>query len=182
MWVGRQVGDPNSALAAAMEARTASLVGQYGLCPNSPTPAGMSPAAAAALAWRDMVQLPKPGLWMAPGKALTGMAGCLEIGGPSAMSRGFDVFGMPVSLSIGSTYDIDWGDGTSLTGVTSHGGPCPDGDLKHAYAKRGNVTITVTQNWTATWSAGGTGGTIAGVLRTVQTLALSVEEAQAVGR
>lgn len=106
------------------------------------------------------------------------------------MSWSGTALGQQVSLKVDSTYDIDWGDprpdeskanGTArITGTTSQGGPYPNGDLRHQYIERGGATIKVTQRWTARWSAGGESGTLADRLLTTSSLALPIEEIQAI--
>lgn len=158
---------------------------KYGLCAGSaPVPKSSSPRIAATQLWWDAEHdLPKPTVWMAPGKAITGLEGCLEIGGPATYSAQHpNVFGMDITLTANSTYDIDWGDGSVTRATTNRGGACDEGGtLRHAYQYVGDKTITVTQHWTASWSAGnGTGGTIADTLETVGTLRLPVFEIQPV--
>lgn len=86
-------------------------------------------------------------------------------------------------------YDVDWGDpnpdgsphGEAVTrNHPNQGGPYPNGDLRHQYIDRGNVTIDVTQRWTAQWTAGGQSGTIADRLTTSASRTIPVQEIQAV--
>jgi len=86
--------------------------------------------------------------------------------------------------------DVDWGDpspsnetqlGYSVTkGHRTRGGLWPNGDLRHQYILRGDVTIRVTQRWTAQWSGGGQSGTIADRLGTAARLTIPVQEIVAV--
>lgn len=183
LYLGQREGDPNSRLALDNEFKTLRLAAQYPLCSGSPRPSGKpTPGAAAALAWSDTKNLPHPTVWMAPGKAITGLEGCLEIGGPSTMPIDYpDVFGMAIHIDAAtSNYLVDWGDGTT-TETTDRGGACDKGGkLRHTYQYKGNKTITVTQRWTATWSAGSASGAITDVLETVGTLPLDVFEIQPV--
>jgi hypothetical protein len=98
-----------------------------------------------------------------------------------------DALGYTVTIEAGSTYDIDWGDGTTLTGVTSQGGPYPNGDLRHSYqVVQTDNTVSVTQRWTARWTATGNGQTVSGVidaddtLYTSAALPLEIRQIQAV--
>ena len=169
------------------------LVGTYPVCTNSPRQApnqAPNPAVLAAALWRDQVDLPAPTVYMAPGKAITGLVGCLEIGGPQQLQRSFpNVFGFDIGIQTTSEYDVDWGDGTPHTTTTSQGGPCRDGngndsgDIRHAYATSGTKTITVRQAWAATFTVnGGPPTAISGPLRTQTEWDIPVHEVQAVGQ
>jgi hypothetical protein len=184
VYVGRQPGDPNSLLAVQMEIRSSQLVANHPLCPGSPpAPGRISPAAAASEVWHDQVDLQDPTLRMAPGKAITGLEGCLEIAGPQSVSRDFpNVFGYDIHIDATSTYDVDWGDGTWTHGLSTQGGPCPGGTIRHTYTTKGTATIVVYQTWQATWSAGGPPAPIPGQLETTASLTLPIEEVQAVGQ
>lgn len=179
-----RIATPTDAEAAAAEQRLSTLRDQYPLCNGAkPTaPAKPDPAGAAEAAWRDTKTLPRPTVWMAPGKAITGLEGCLEIGGPSTMPIDYpDVFGIAIHIDAATTrYLIDWGDGTT-TETTDRGGACDKGGrLRHTYQYKGNRTITVTQRWSAAWSSGSASGTVADTLATVGTLGLEVFEIQPV--
>jgi hypothetical protein len=181
-------GSPTSREAMGAEARALGQIAEYGYCPTSPLQdlPQVSADVAAEHLWREQVNLPSPTLTIAPGRAVTGLRAYLEIGGAQTSRHGpMGAFGYAITITTSSTYDIDWGDGTVVTGVASQGGPYPDGDVHHVYQRvdDGNV-VTVTQRWTATWTAtgphGSTGGTIAGVLSTSSSLPLPVGQIQAV--
>ncbi|MDQ3575914.1 MAG: hypothetical protein M3404_13530, partial [Actinomycetota bacterium] len=94
----------------------------------------VSPGAAAQMMWRDQVKLPSPEPYIAPGKAITGLAAFLEIRGPRTTAQSFNVFGYALTINATATsYDVDWGDGTWSRGLASAGGPWPDGDVRHVY-------------------------------------------------
>ena len=179
-------GVPGSAEALELEVLALQYYGEYGPCPGSPpAPAVPSPGAVALQLWRDQVQLAQPGVEIPPGKAIVGKAAFLQIGGPREQAWYFDALGYGIDITATSTYDVDWGDGTVDTGLTSQGGPWPDGDINHTYQRSGAYDVVVTQRWTATWTAvgptGPAGGTIEGVLETQQVLAdFPVEQIQAV--
>lgn len=144
-------------------------------------PVTVSPAAAAQIAWERLVRLEKPSPRIQPGEAITGKPAYLEIGGSRTGSWHFDEFGFGIDLSATSTYEVDWGDGTTSHGVTSIGGPWPSGDVRHVYTDAGRFTVTVRQVWSATYVINGSGGTVPGTLRTQGTIAdFPVVEVQAV--
>jgi hypothetical protein len=187
-------GSPVSTQGLANEARAIAQIAEYGVCPRSPlpalpaapTPATVRPDVAAEHVWRELVRLPPPTIAIAPGRAVTGLPAYLEIGGPQGERLApMGAFGYAITITTASTYDVDWGDGTVVTGITSQGGPHPVGDVHHTYTHVDDANlVTVTQRWTATWSAtgpaGSEGGTIAGVLSTSSSLPLPVGQIQAV--
>lgn len=153
-------------------ARILRLADRYPLCPDSdPIPSAPAPNVLADGFWQDQVPLPRPEPTVQPDNGITGIPVYLQIGGPQQGSWRFETFGIEIVIDATSTYDIDWGDGTVQTGVTSQGGPYPDGDIVHGYRDKGTYDIVVTQRWTATWTARGngvdSGGAIADVLQTV---------------
>jgi hypothetical protein len=152
--------------------RILRMADRYPLCPDSEAlPARPAPSALADAFWQDQVPLPKPQPSVQPADGITGIPVYLQIAGPQEGTWSFETFGITITISATSTYDIDWGDGTVVTGITSQGGPYPDGDIVHGYRWKGTYDIVVTQQWTATWTASGAGtaggGTITGVLQTV---------------
>ena len=133
--------------------------------------------------WRDQMKLPKPEPYIAPGKAITGLAAFLEIRGPRTTSQSFNVFGYALTITATATsYDVDWGDGTRSRGLTSAGGPWPYGDVRHVYTNMGKYTVQVVEHWSGTWSvAGGGGGAVAGTLSSEGVIpAFPVDQLQAV--
>lgn len=168
VWVDAGSAAPEDSDAA----RIIRLTDRYPLCPDSePPPARPAPSALADAFWQDQVPLPRPLPSVQPDDGITGIPVYLQIDGPQEGTWSFETFGITITISATSTYDIDWGDGTVETGITSQGGPYPDGDLVHGYQWKGTYDIVVTQQWTATWTASGAGagggGTITGVLQTV---------------
>lgn len=128
----------------------------------------------------DIRVLPSPTLKVVPDYAITGKPVYLQIGGPK--DQRFDVdnpIGDDVAITAGSTYLVDWGDGTRTT-TASQGGPWPSGDVTHTYVDMApGRTITVRQVWTAGWTAGPNGGDLAD-LQTTDTLVVPVTQLQAV--
>ena len=157
------------------------------LCANSPRPPTKpTPGAAAALAFQQIVTLPKPTFAIPPGSSVAGTRAFMVINGPMRMDPApINALGYTVTLHVSSTYDIDWGDTTDTRfskGVASQGGRgYPDGDVFHVYESKGNFPVTVTQRWTATYEiAGSQAGTIADALVTSSTMQLPVNAYQAV--
>jgi hypothetical protein len=123
--------------------------------------------------------LPTPTVRVQPGEAIVGLLAYLEIGGPQTANFNVTILGVPVTVTATSTYEVDWGDGSPpAVDLTTQGGPYPDGTITHAYQNSGHFTITVTQHWTATWTAQGAVGTIGGLF-TIGRLDLPVIEVQA---
>jgi hypothetical protein len=123
-------------------------------------------------------------LAVTPDYAITGKTVYLRIGGaPTATFHVDNPLGPAVDIAATSRYIVDWGDGSAPTTTASQGGPWPDGDVTHVYDRAAStVTITVTQAWSATWTAGpGEGGALDN-LRTGGSLSLRVEQLQAVRR
>lgn len=164
-----------------------------GACPSNPRGPGapVSAAEVVQLVWTHDVPLPKPGVEVPPGRAITGHDACMILSGPTTVTFDEVVFGFPVHIDASSTYDVDWGSNDNPPGVTSdryttgytgRGGYCDEGGtLRHQYTRRGPVTIVVTQRWTAHWTVGSDSGVIADQLATTTTLAdFPVVEIQAV--
>ncbi|MEO5678933.1 MAG: hypothetical protein ABIS47_04610, partial [Acidimicrobiales bacterium] len=180
--VWQTISCPPPAAAAARKPATG------GAAPAPPPPP--TPADAAAQVWSWETTLPEPSLATSPPDgAITGLDLYLTIGGSQTMVYDVPALGYMVHLDVSSVYDVDWGDphpDASPTGraVTrnhpNQGGPYPRGDLRHQYIDRGSMTITVTQKWTARWTAGGESGTIEDRLATSASHTFPVREIQAV--
>lgn len=138
------------------------------------------PADEAARSFWDVRVLPSPVLKVVPDYAITGKLVYLQIAGES--EQRFDVdnpLGDDVAIHATSTYRVDWGDGTTTT-TRSQGGPWPSGDVTHVYERTSpGVAITVTQLWSATWTAGPSTGDLAD-LQTTGALTMPVTQLQAV--
>lgn len=126
------------------------------------------------------VQLPQPEPNVDPGYAVTGLRSYLETG--NSTTHTFPpiatVLG-PLSITATSTYTVDWGDGTVTGPHASSGGKYPNGDITHVYQRTGVVDITVTQNWTASWSLAGQSGSITGLSSSGTLDDFAVNEVQA---
>lgn len=151
--------------------------------PAGPATGGtkVSPFQLASAFW-DVVPLPVPQPSVPPGKAITGTESYLVTGDTEAPPPW--VIATPIgtlTVTAHGTYLVNWGDGTGLTGpYATTGAPWPTGTITHVYDTAATVTIEVEEEWTATWSLGGAGGTLAG-LTTVGTLpGFDVGQVQAV--
>jgi hypothetical protein len=60
------------------------------------------------------------------------------------------------------------------------GGPYPSGTITHTYDNTGTVTITVREDWTATWSIGALHGTLEALHTTGTDPGFVVRQIQAV--
>ena len=148
--------------------------------PQAPPP---PPPSAIAEATVVNLPLPEPAPEIDPGWAITGLKAYLETG--TATTHTFEpvatVLG-PLSVSATSTYTVDWGDGTVTGPHSTSGGPYPNGTLTHVYGRTGTYDVTVTQNWTATWSLAGQSGQVSGLVTRGTIADLPVEEVQAIRR
>lgn len=169
-------------------------IGGIPLCPAapgqpSPLPPPPTPFEGAYYAWLYIIDLPSPTASTQPTIGITGLDTFLSIQGPQRMVVDVPALGYNVRFDITSVYDVDWGDprpdGTSTGAAVTRnhpdqGGPYPDGSLRHQYIERGSATITITQRWSATWSAAGQGGNLPDSVHTTGTLTLPIQEIQAV--
>ncbi|HUQ39290.1 MAG TPA: hypothetical protein VM030_03985 [Acidimicrobiales bacterium] len=168
--LGERPGDPNSRAAQDAEQRAQWLVGRFPICPGSDGTRRPSAATVAILMWQQRTPLPTPVAVIRPGRAITGREAFLEIGGAPTGHWHFEVFGYSIDIDAASTYDVDWGDGTATTGLTSRGGPWPDGDIRHVWTRTCACDVVVTQRWRGTWTAGGGRLPIPGVMVTRSTI------------
>jgi hypothetical protein len=149
-----------------------------------PCPATAPPPPSAsqiAQAWVQSAHLPAPGLYIAPGHAVTGLTAYLQITAHSPWAATFDdpIRNDTITASCSYTsFEIDWGDG-DRTSTASTGGAYPDGDVTHVYQYAApQLSLAVTEHWTCAWSDQvGDAGTIAG-LSSARALPLEVREIQ----
>jgi hypothetical protein len=156
--------------------------------PAAAAPAGnvtpaIDPATISVAFWRT-IPLPKPNPQLPPGYAVTGLPAYLVTNGtlhPAPYQTGTPLG--PLTIIASGTYSVDWGDDSSpaWTGpFRQEGRPYPNGTIAHTFDNVGTVTITVIENWTATWTL----GTDRGVLPNLQTRApipnLQIRQLQAV--
>jgi PKD domain-containing protein len=64
------------------------------------------------------------------------------------------LLGVQVTLNVDASWTWDFGDGTTLT-TTDAGGAYPITSLSHTYLTSGQNTVTLTTNWTGTFSMAG---------------------------
>lgn len=125
--------------------------------------AGTGPGAVALSYW-ETVTLPDPDPYIAPGKAITGLAAYLETRGTLEVTftDAETPFGTLEILAHGS-YHVDWGDGTRTGPHPAEGRPWPDGEIRHTYSHVGTYDVRVEIAWTATWALGGESGVLPGL-------------------
>ncbi len=146
--------------------------------PPAPRP---TPIQLAQRFW-DTIRLPAPHPTTRPDFAVTGKPTYLTMGDavdPPPWTR-TTPFGT-LAITARGSYTVTWGDGTTPTGpYRTPGAPYPSGTVTHTYDTTGVVSITVREQWTATWAIGG----LHGVLRTLHTTGvdpgLAVRQIQAV--
>jgi hypothetical protein len=184
---------PNQGTPLNIQAFWAAGVVLPGCAPaTAPAPVGapagngppvVDPAAISVAFWRT-IPLPKPKPQLPPGYAVTGLPAYLVTGGTlhPAPYQANTPLG-PLTIIATGSYSVDWGDGSSpaWTGpFREEGLPYPDGNIVHTFDNVGTVTITVVENWTATWTL----GPDRGVLPDLQTRAtipnLQIRQLQAV--
>ncbi len=173
--------DAGLAEAAGRSGRDAGNIFQsYPPCPGQPRAAEqISPAEYASRFWRD-VPLPKPGPYIAPGRAITGKLAYLETRGQLSHTFTGDTPIGPMSITATGRYYVDWGDGTTTGPHDGEGGPWPDGRITHQYTDVGVYDVVVTERWTATWRLGPASGSLNELRTTGRIDDFPVEQIQAV--
>jgi hypothetical protein len=117
----------------------------------------VDPAAISVAFWRT-VPLPKPDPQVPPGYAVTGLPAYLVTNGtlhPAPYQTNTPLG--PLTIVATGTYSVDWGDNSSPTWTGPYrqeGQAYPNGTISHTFDNVGTVTITVVENWTATWTLG----------------------------
>jgi hypothetical protein len=186
--VGVNMASPPPWAATNAAGMTAALVSSYGWCPQAAGTSGaaahaapaVSPTVVATRFWKT-IPLPSPHPVIPPGYAITGKPSYLVTAGtlaPAAFSQATAV-GSLVVVAHGS-YEVDWGDGTLTGPFTAEGAPYPDGNIAHTYDNVGSYTVTVTENWTATWHLGAAQGALGGLRTQAAIPAFAVRQVQAV--
>ncbi len=177
---------PTAEAAAAAERgaeeRWQQLSGTYPLCPGVTRAARPTAPTAGDLAttfWGE-IPLPKPEPRIEPGYAITGKRAFLETGGVVHQPFTRDTPLGTLTLAATGRFTVDWGDGTVTGPHDFVGEPWPDGRITHVYERTATVTVTVTEEWTATWQLAGQSGTL-DALRTEAVIAeFPIHEIQAV--
>lgn len=118
---------------------------------------------------------------MPPGYAITGKTAFLVTGGtttPPAWTNPTPLGTLTVTAH--GSYRINWGDGMTSGPYASEGLPYPNGTITHTYDAVGHVQVTITEQWTATWSLGAANGALT-QLQTTGTIGdLPIQQVQAV--
>ncbi len=137
------------------------------------------PATAAANWWSatGSKQLPAPVPWVAPGWALAGNPGFLVDRAPASRSFSVPFPGLgTLSVRASSVLYVDWGDGQTSGPYQPPGLPWPSGAISHVWQQAGVYTVTVTQDWFATWSLAGESGYLSGLSTTAQLPSFQVRQ------
>ncbi|MGH9122605.1 MAG: hypothetical protein ACRDYC_11815 [Acidimicrobiales bacterium] len=161
---------------------TQLLLDAYPPCPATPTQAapGLDPATLAQQFWQT-IPLPVPNPSIPPGYGITGLAAYLVTSGAIAPAPYSEPTPLgPLSVTAVGAYTIDWGDGTTSGPYDFEGEPWPNGQITHTYEDVGTFTVTVTENWTATWSLGAGAGALAALHTTATIPGFAVRQVQAV--
>jgi len=154
-------------------------------CPTAGHPPGppVDPVTLAVQFWRT-IPLPVPRPSIPPGYAVTGKPAYLVTGGtvdPAPFLRSTPL-GRLVIRATGS-YEVSWGDGAAPVWngpYTTDGLPWPSGFIVHTYQLAGTVSVTVREDWIATWSLAGATGTLTGLHTEATIEGFGVEQLQAV--
>lgn len=150
--------------------------------PGPPAPAA-DPAAVAVQFWKT-VRLPVPRPSIPPGYAICGKTAYLVTDNTTtpAPYRFSTPLG-PLTITAAGAYSVDWGDQNpaGFTGPYAfEGEPYPNGQITHVFDDVGSYTVTVVENWTATWQMGGASGTLTGLQTRAAIAGFRVEQLQAV--
>ena len=124
-----------------------------GAAPPPPPPPEAGAVIVAASRVTLQRELPEPGLAVQPGYAVTGLTAYLEIHTRDDLAFTFAGFRNAVFVTCHWTsFDVDWGDGSPVAGVTSVGGPYPSGDVTHVYQQASPTDdLHVTETWSCPW-------------------------------
>lgn len=132
--------------------------------------------------WWRRQSLPRPQPVIRPGEMLVGLPAYLEANTPVVLAplTAPTPFG-PLDVRATSTLTVAWGDGATTGPYSNPGAPWPHGTITHTYGRGGAYDVVVTQQWTATWSLGGAGGTLGPAPTTGRVDDFPVRAVQAVG-
>ncbi len=153
--------------------------------PRLTTPQAQPPATPGgpqqrALDYFNSLQMPVPQPTISAPQGICGVEHSLDLHIPARQSfhEPNTPFG-PLTLEVFGQFVVDWGDGTKDT-YTTTGAPWPRSDIDHSWTNRGIYNISVTANWRANWSYGGSSGTVSGLTTTGAISNWRVIELQAV--
>lgn len=153
---GNFCGVPITALPATAHQGTAQ--------PAQPPPPPPSAVAASYWAQQGANQLPSPHPYIAPGYALAGLPGYLEVRAPLTATFTDSTRLGTLTIQATATVWVNWGDGDSNDGpYHTSGGPWPNGTIHHYWDNDGTYAIVVSEDWSATWSLAGQSGTLGGL-------------------
>lgn len=183
------LGPDNPGPYATITAWFASI--HYPNCPPTPPaargtaapPPPLNPLALAVQFWRT-IALPVPRPTVPPGYAITGKPSYLVTNGTTSPPPFTDATPLgPLTVVATGRYLVNWGDPAApgWSGpYASEGQPWPHGTITHVYDYTGIDTVTVVEEWTATWRLAGVTGTLGGLHTTATIPAFRVEQLQAV--
>ncbi len=138
-----------------------------------PKPNVPYPSAVAASYWTQAGanQLPHPHPYIAPGYALAGLRGYLEVRAPLTATFSDSTVLGTLTIHATAVVWVNWGDGAANDGpFHTSGGPFPSGTITHYWDFDGSYDVVVDEDWSATWDLNGTSGTLSG-LQTEGTIA-----------
>lgn len=143
-----------------------------------PKPKVVSPGTVAATYWAQdgANQLPSPHPYIAPGYALAGLPGYLEVRAPLSTTLTDSTRLGTLAIHATASVFVNWGDGGSNDGpYHSAGAPYPNGTITHYWDYDGTYDIVVYEDWTATWYLAGASGHLGGLqtLGSIPTFAVS---------
>jgi len=151
--------------------------------PPAPPRVVATPATLATQFWQT-IPLPVPRPTIPPAFAVTGKRAYLVTDGTVEPARYVRPTPLgPLTIHAHGSYRVDWGDGSSPTWTGPYlreGVGYPNGTIFHTYDTTGEVTVTVQEVWTATWSLGAAVGTLEGLHTTAVIAGFPVEQIQAV--
>jgi hypothetical protein len=143
----------------------------YPPCPavKGPAPPPLDPVTLAVQFWKT-IPLPVPKPAIPPGYAITGKTAYLVTHGTTnPPTYSFNTPLGQLTVKAAGSYAVNWGDAYQpgwQGPYTSEGQPYPNGQITHTYDYTGTYTVTVREQWTATWTLAGAAGTLAGLQTT----------------
>ncbi len=150
---------------------------------GAPAPPPLNPFAMAVQFWQS-IPLPVPRPAIPPGYAVTGKPAYLVTNGTTSPAPFTEATPLgPLTVVATGRYLVDWGDPAApgWSGpYATEGQPWPDGTITHVYDYTGTDTVTVVEDWTATWQLAGAAGTLGGLHTTATIPAFRVGQLQAV--
>ncbi|MGH9307623.1 MAG: hypothetical protein ACRD0I_12180 [Acidimicrobiales bacterium] len=164
-----------------------ALLRVYKLCTSYPggakQPTPILPQILAGQFWQAHGQnlLPHPRPYIAPGFALTGKLAYLETNSPLVDSFSDSTPIGVLTIQVKGQYLVNWGDGSSPQGpITIAGTPYPTPNITHVWDQMGSYDVTVTENWTATWTLAGQSGSLGGLSTSGTIPGLAVEQVESI--